>query len=206
MLVESLMILLRKKGVHAEGKREKKMKEEKVFKQEEVKMIINEIVKEAEKLDDPEEIALMEACKPLVFNDGLDTFFVLDYTIEKVKKTLMKTMDKSEEEEYVIAKSHLIENILTNVIVPFEGTSCSVDKARSIMRCYIDNKSNIEHEIDNSKWYHPSVGTTEEWVDLCEGAVWLAHLGKFTSFIKALAPITQKYQEWSKENPERSRF
>lgn len=127
---------------------------------------------------------------------------LVNYGIEQVLELYIQRLLGSEINEdnvwkllFFYKQYSFLENNITKLIVKKEGSPCSADKSRWILRSYREyiisgNLPNME--IGERCYWKPRFGTAQEWMDFCE-ALELLHYGnpeKYFVSIKAL--ITQK--------------
>lgn len=155
-----------------------------MIKEEMFKEVIQSIVKESEKINEPEQKALLQACMPFIYDDNIDLFFSLDYNIKNIKNYILKQLNKeNDKERLIILYEDFVEDVITDFIQREEGFTCSVDKSRHIIRNYIKCCKGEDTILDNSLWYAPSKGTIKDWNDFVESILELAIAGKTSKFM-----------------------
>ena len=86
----------------------------------------------------------------------------------------------------IILEYKLFERNILNLIIKYEGTCCSVDKSRWLIRAYFKyliNNEKINMDIGEKCYWKPKFGKSDQWIELMDSIIDL-YYGKPNRFIK----------------------
>jgi len=139
--------------------------------------------------------------------DDVDDFYIMMiYPYEKFLKGLIQVeISKNDEVKFLLLQYNFVEYQFQKIIVDVEGSACSADKSRTIMRRIFDwlNKGEkIEFNYEGEYTYHlpKTVFTTHEEITEFYDGVKNLYYGHYQKYLIELKKVMSKLENKKNEN------
>lgn len=125
---------------------------------------------------------------------------VLESYLEKIlEKELGKIQDFEKMHDIIFFYKNygFLESNVRELIILKEGSPCSSDKSRWILKSYRDflvNDTIPDMTIGEKCYWKPKFGTSRDWMDFCESLIHL-HYGKPQRYLIAICNLIGENQE-----------
>lgn len=150
----------------------------------------------------------VELYKKIIENNGIkklddvdDFYIIMMYPFEQFLKGLIHCeISKNKEAQFFLLNYDFIEHQFNKIIVDTEGSPCSSDKSRTIMRrlfTWFDKGTQIEFDYSGEYTYHlpKNVFTTHDEIIEFYNGVKNLYYGNYKSYLEALKKTLSKGED-----------
>lgn len=128
-----------------------------------------------------------------IFNSSLNNF--LDIFLGELLQGLVIPKENKEKVYFVYKQYAFLEKHITWVVVQKEGSICSGDKSGWIIQSYLQSLlTGNSKDIVGLSFWNTKFGTTQLWIDFCEG-LYLLHEGRPNIYIEKLNLLLQSKED-----------
>lgn len=144
--------------------------------------------------------------------DDVDDFYIMMvYPYEKFLKGFIQVeISKNDEVKFLLLHYNFVEYQFQKIIVDTEGSACSADKSRTIMRRifnWLNKGEKIEFDYNGEYTYHlpKKVFTTHDDIVSFYEAVKNLYYGNYKPYLEALGKIITKIKIENENNSSKSK-